>query len=78
MSLSTHFDVEYVRFKDSLLGHALALVWISTMRSLCNTFQLPTLVTCSVPCCESGLQHGPSHAVTPSDLENAQQHIDHF
>lgn len=79
MSLSTHFGMECMRFKDSLLGHrihTLAVVWISTTRSLSNTFQLPTLVTHSVPCCESGLQHGASHAVRPFDLENA--HIDHI
>lgn len=45
MSLSTHFGMKCIRFKDSLLGHTLALVWISTTRSLSNTFQLPTLVT---------------------------------
>lgn len=37
-----------------------------------------TQFTPFVLCYESRLQHGPSHAGRPSELESAQQHIDHI
>lgn len=76
INLSTHSGMGCMRIKDSLAGHTLALVWISTTRSLSNTFQLPTLVTSSVPC--SVKMNCNMVLLLLGDLENVQQHTDHI